>query len=85
MLAKTPNLADPYSKTVTKAHTDLCKTMLREGKGVAFTITPASGVLQPFGEQVIEVTGFSDMWGNYTDRLICKVIAITLHKCAHVN
>ena len=73
MLAKTPNLADPYSKTTAKAHSDLCKTMLREGKGAAFIVSPASGVLQPFGEQVVEVTGFTDMWGDYSDRLVCKV------------
>jgi hypothetical protein len=47
--------------------------MLREGKGAAFAINPASGVLPPFEEQVIDVTAYSDMWGEYEDKLLCKV------------
>ena len=35
--------------------------------------SPASGELLPFGYQVIEITGYSDMWGEYTDLLVCKV------------
>ena len=34
---------------------------------------PASGELLPFGYQVIEITGHSDMWGEYRDLLVCKV------------
>ena len=33
----------------------------------------ASGELLPFGYQVIEITGHSDMWGEYRDLLVCKV------------
>ena len=40
--------------------------------------SPASGELSPFGYQVIEITGHSDMWGEYRDLLICKV-SVTLH------
>ena len=47
--------------------------MLRESKGAAFTVTPASGILQPFADELIEVTGYSDVWGVYTDTLVCKV------------
>ena len=35
--------------------------------------SPASGELLPFGYQVIEITGYSDMWGEYRDLLVCKV------------
>ena len=35
--------------------------------------SPASGELLPFGYQVIEITGHSDIWGEYRDLLICKV------------
>ena len=35
--------------------------------------SPASGELLPFGYQVIEITGHSDMWGEYRDLLVCKV------------
>lgn len=48
-----------------------------EKKGVAFTLEPAAGILQPFGQQRIEITGFSDMWGQYTDALISKVSNFT--------
>ena len=53
---------------------DYCRSILRDGKGAAFVPSPASGELLPFGYQVIEVTGYSDMWGEYRDSLHCKVI-----------
>ena len=52
---------------------ELCKTMLRGGRGASFTVQPAAGVLEPFSEEMIEVTSFCDMWGDYTDQLICNV------------
>ena len=62
---------------------DLAKTMLQGGQGAAFSLSPASGVLEPFGEQVIEIHGYSDMWGQYNDTLICKVssgfVVLTLY------
>ncbi|XP_060064823.1 deleted in lung and esophageal cancer protein 1-like [Ylistrum balloti] len=73
MLSRTPNLADPLSKTQTKAQQDLCKAMLSLGLGASFVPTPGSGVLQPFGEQIIELGAYSDMWGLYTDNLMCQI------------
>ncbi|XP_060555800.1 deleted in lung and esophageal cancer protein 1-like isoform X2 [Ruditapes philippinarum] len=73
MLGKTPNLADPFSKTETKAQADLCTAMLSQGNGTAFVPLPSSGILSAFSEEVIEVTAFSDMWGEYNDNIICKV------------
>ena len=64
--------------------TDLCKTMLREGKGTAFALSPASGVLEPFCDQVVEVTAFSDMWGEYNDNVICKV-SVYLQRQRHLQ
>ena len=61
--------------------TELCKTMLRQGLGVAFTVHPSSGLLQPFSEQMIEITSYSDMWGEYNDTLICRVNTITIIIC----
>ena len=52
---------------------DYCRSILRDGRGAAFVPSPASGELLPFGYQVIEITGYSDMWGEYRDFLICKV------------
>ena len=52
---------------------DLKSTVLGEGLGAAFLLQPSTGTLQPFGEQIIEVTAYSDMWGKYCDNIICKV------------
>ncbi|XP_015773213.1 PREDICTED: deleted in lung and esophageal cancer protein 1-like [Acropora digitifera] len=73
ILGRTANIADPISKTSTKAHADYCRSILHDGKGAAFVPSPASGELLPFGYQVIELTGYSDMWGEYRDSLHCKI------------
>ena len=52
---------------------DLCSAMLSQGSGAAFVLSPASAILSPFGEETIEVTGYTDMWGEYIDNLICRV------------
>lgn len=52
---------------------DLSSAMLSQGCGAAFVLSPSSGVLSPFGEEVIEVSAYSDMWGEYMDSLICRV------------
>ena len=52
---------------------DLKSTVLGEGLAAAFLLQPSTGTLQPFGEQIIEVTAYSDMWGKYSDNIICKV------------
>ena len=53
---------------------DLCTAMLSQGNGTAFVPGPPSGILSAFSEEIIEVTAFSDMWGDYNDFIICKVI-----------
>ncbi|KAK7110848.1 deleted in lung and esophageal cancer protein 1-like isoform X2 [Littorina saxatilis] len=73
VLARTPNLADPLSKTPAKYVSDLKAAVLSKGLGAAFVLQPSSGMLVPFGEQMIEVTAHSDMWGMYTDNIISKV------------
>ena len=73
MLGRTPNLADPTARTSSKAQMEMSRTMLRRGKGAAFLVQPSSGMLQPFSEQLVEVTGFSDTWGEYKDILNCQV------------
>ena len=35
--------------------------------------SPATGVLSPFSEEIIEISGYSDIWGVYSDNLICQV------------
>ncbi|CAB4016963.1 Hypothetical predicted protein, partial [Paramuricea clavata] len=73
ILARSPNIADPLSKTPTKAQADFCRSLLRDGRGAAFVCRPSCGELLPFQERIIEVTAYTDMWGEYSDHLICKV------------
>ncbi|XP_052802383.1 deleted in lung and esophageal cancer protein 1-like isoform X2 [Mya arenaria] len=73
MLGKTPNLADPLSKTATKAQADLNAAMLCQGNGTSFVPTPNSGMLMPFGEEIVEFTVYADMWGEYMDNVVCRV------------
>ncbi|XP_053198841.1 deleted in lung and esophageal cancer protein 1 [Scomber japonicus] len=56
-----------------KAHEAFVSSLLAHGKGAAFFVLPNTGTLGPFETQTVEVTLYSDMWGEYRDRLICKV------------
>ncbi|XP_028403887.1 deleted in lung and esophageal cancer protein 1-like isoform X2 [Dendronephthya gigantea] len=73
ILAKTPNIADPLSKTPSKSQADFVRSLLRDGRGAAFVCRPSCGELLPYQECAIEVTAYTDMWGEYSDNLICKV------------
>ena len=76
MLNRTANLADPRSRTPAQILADRAKAVLRDDRGAAFVVEPASGVLEPFAELTLSVTAYSDMWGSYTDNLVCKVAAL---------
>ncbi|KAL4222937.1 Deleted in lung and esophageal cancer protein 1 [Mactra antiquata] len=80
MLGKTPNLADPLSKTESKAQADLCSAMLIQGNGSSFVPQPSSGILTAYGEEIIEITSYSDMWGEYKDNVICRVGDLDAYK-----
>ncbi|KAM3593795.1 uncharacterized protein V6R79_022034 [Siganus canaliculatus] len=56
-----------------KAHEEFVDGLLAHGKGAAFFVLPNSGVLGPFEALVVDVTAYTEMWGEYRDRLICKV------------
>uniref|UniRef100_H2M1B4 DLEC1 cilia and flagella associated protein n=1 Tax=Oryzias latipes TaxID=8090 RepID=H2M1B4_ORYLA len=47
--------------------------LLADGRGAAFRVVPDSGLLGPFETQTVAVTAVTDMWGEYSDNLICKV------------
>lgn len=47
--------------------------LLAHGKGAAFLVQPDSGQLGPFETKTVDVTAYSNMWGEYRDHLICKV------------
>ncbi|KAJ8375005.1 hypothetical protein SKAU_G00055850 [Synaphobranchus kaupii] len=60
-------------KTEEKTHQDFVNSLLAHGKGAAFFIQPASGTLGPFETRTVDITAFTNMWGDYRDHLICKV------------
>ena len=52
---------------------DLSSALLSQGKGASFVPSPATGVLFPYSEEIIEMSAYSDIWGVYTDNLVCRV------------
>ncbi|KAK2886526.1 deleted in lung and esophageal cancer protein 1 [Channa argus] len=60
-------------KVEEKAHEELVSSLLAYGKGAAFFVLPHTGMLGPFQTQTVEVTAYTDMWGEYRDHLICNV------------
>ena len=52
---------------------DLSSALLSQGKGASFVPSPATGVLSPYSEEIIEMSAYSDIWVVYTDNLICQV------------
>ncbi|KAF7213824.1 deleted in lung and esophageal cancer protein 1 isoform X2 [Nothobranchius furzeri] len=60
-------------KVEAKAHEAFVSSLLTHGKGAAFHVLPDSGLLGPFETRTVEVTAYTDMWGEYKDNLVCKV------------
>nr|XP_046227112.1 deleted in lung and esophageal cancer protein 1 isoform X2 [Scatophagus argus] len=56
-----------------KAHKEFVNSLLAHGKGAALFVLPDTGMLGPFETQTVDVTAYTDMWGEYRDHLICKV------------
>lgn len=49
------------------------ESMLSHGKGAAFFSNTSQGVLGPYQQLDITLTGCANMWGEYWDSLICTV------------
>ncbi|XP_054479162.1 deleted in lung and esophageal cancer protein 1 [Anoplopoma fimbria] len=60
-------------KVEEKALKEFVSSLLAHGKGAAFFVLPDTGMLGPFQTQTVDVTAYTDMWGEYRDHLICKV------------
>uniref|UniRef100_A0A1B8YA02 Deleted in lung and esophageal cancer protein 1 n=1 Tax=Xenopus tropicalis TaxID=8364 RepID=A0A1B8YA02_XENTR len=56
---------------------DFRRALLSDGKGAAFVPRPSCGTLEGFQQIAIEVTAYSNMWGEYSDELLCKVGDLT--------
>ncbi|XP_019855733.1 PREDICTED: deleted in lung and esophageal cancer protein 1-like [Amphimedon queenslandica] len=79
LLKATPNIANPSSKTEKQAKEELITQLLSDGRGACLTIEPSKCPLLAFESRKINITAYSDMWGEYTDQLICKVDGIDAH------
>uniref|UniRef100_A0A3Q3G0Z0 DLEC1 cilia and flagella associated protein n=1 Tax=Labrus bergylta TaxID=56723 RepID=A0A3Q3G0Z0_9LABR len=60
-------------------------SLLAHGKGAAFFVLPHCGLLGPFESQSVDITAYSDMWGEYRDLLLCKVIPAKGSSTIHVS
>ncbi|KAM3860691.1 deleted in lung and esophageal cancer protein 1 [Diretmus argenteus] len=56
-----------------RAHEEFVRSLLAHGRGAAFSVLPHTGTLGPFETQTINITAYTEMWGEYRDQLICKV------------
>ncbi|XP_069814928.1 deleted in lung and esophageal cancer protein 1 isoform X2 [Dendropsophus ebraccatus] len=56
-----------------KADDDFRTSVLSDGKGAAFIPHPNTGTLGPFQQISIDVTAYNNMWGEYSDLLVCTV------------
>ncbi|XP_017573141.2 deleted in lung and esophageal cancer protein 1 isoform X1 [Pygocentrus nattereri] len=70
---KMPLHAVQAKKIEEKEYEEFVAGLLAHGKGAAFFVEPESGTLGPFESATINITAFSNMWGEYEDHLICKV------------
>ncbi|XP_039983101.1 deleted in lung and esophageal cancer protein 1 [Xiphias gladius] len=70
---KNPLHSVQAKKVEEKAHEEFVSSLLAHGKGAAFFVLPNTGTLGPFETQTVDVTAYTDMWGEYRDHLICKV------------
>uniref|UniRef100_A0A669CMZ0 DLEC1 cilia and flagella associated protein n=1 Tax=Oreochromis niloticus TaxID=8128 RepID=A0A669CMZ0_ORENI len=52
---------------------EFVSSLLAHGKGAAFFVTPNTGTLGAFESRAVDVTAYTDIWGEYRDHLICKV------------
>ncbi|XP_073437582.1 deleted in lung and esophageal cancer protein 1 isoform X2 [Dendrobates tinctorius] len=63
-----------FAKEVTKrADADFKTSVLSDGRGAAFIAHPSTGTLGPFQQIYIDVTAYNNMWGEYSDLLVCTV------------
>ena len=52
---------------------DYASSLLCDGRGACFVVSPPMVALPPFSTTAISITAYSNMWGQYTDQLLCKV------------
>ncbi|KAL1006248.1 hypothetical protein UPYG_G00069720 [Umbra pygmaea] len=60
-------------KLEARAQEGFVNGLLAHGKGAAFFVKPECGILGAFETQTVDITAFTNMWGDYEDQLISKV------------
>nr|XP_055237263.1 deleted in lung and esophageal cancer protein 1 isoform X6 [Gorilla gorilla gorilla] len=69
-LLKTVRMQEHLAK---REQLDFMESMLSHGKGAAFFPHFSQGMLGPYQQLCIDITGCANMWGEYWDNLICTV------------
>uniref|UniRef100_A0A2I3RDP5 DLEC1 cilia and flagella associated protein n=1 Tax=Pan troglodytes TaxID=9598 RepID=A0A2I3RDP5_PANTR len=70
VLLKTVRMQEHLAK---REQLDFMESMLSHGKGAAFFPHFSQGMLGPYQQLCIDITGCANMWGEYWDNLICTV------------
>nr|DBA25051.1 TPA: hypothetical protein GDO54_012624 [Pyxicephalus adspersus] len=70
ILQRMPRFSEQAAR---RAEADKRAVILSDHKGAAFIAQPSVGVLGPFQQISIDVTAFNNMWGEYSDQLVCTV------------
>lgn len=52
---------------------DLETSILSDGRGVAFSLNPCRGFLEPFQSEEVTVVAYNNMWGAYQDNISINV------------
>ncbi|XP_072911149.1 deleted in lung and esophageal cancer protein 1 [Hemitrygon akajei] len=73
LLKRTVSLTEGPSKSQDQLQREFADAVLCHRKGAAFVLQPSTGILEPYQQQVIEITAYANMWGDYNDWLICRV------------
>ncbi|XP_072364174.1 deleted in lung and esophageal cancer protein 1 isoform X2 [Scyliorhinus torazame] len=73
LLKRTVSLMEGPSKSQNQLKRELADALLCHRKGAAFVVQPKTGSLGPFQQEAIEIAAFANMWGDYSDHLICRV------------
>ncbi|XP_059496324.1 deleted in lung and esophageal cancer protein 1 isoform X2 [Stegostoma tigrinum] len=73
LLKRTVNLTEGPSKSQNQLQREFEDILLCHRKGAAFVVQPKTGPLEPYQQLTIEITAFANMWGDYSDYLICRV------------
>ncbi|XP_034145187.1 deleted in lung and esophageal cancer protein 1 [Esox lucius] len=60
-----------------RAQEGFVNSLLADGRGAVFFIQPDCGILGAFETQTVDITAFTNMWGDYRDQLICKMGDLT--------